>query len=260
MPAFLRALSLPTTTLVVLAFLLAMTIGASSTGFAMERFLPKRRIFDVPLFPGQYRFELLGNAVFIAVMTVAFTATLHFGLLNFGPSSGLRDGLTFAAMVPGFQVYYWFLHRAMHTKSLVRFHRWHHRSQVTTPLTGQSVSFVEALGWVVGYVGIPWLYGHVAPIGFWGWVGYLAFNINGNMVGHANVEPTARFAATRGATWFANAFVYHSLHHARWNGHYSFQAAFMDRIMGTEWSDWHALYERIADGHPLPDLKVRGDA
>lgn len=259
MPDQVRALSLPMTALVVLGVLLGLTIGASATGFAMERFLPKRRIFDVALFEGQYRFELLGNAVFLAVMTVAFTAALRFDVLRFGPSGALRNGLTFAAMVLGFQVFYWFLHRALHTKALVRFHRWHHRSQVTTPLTGQSVSFVEALGWAVGYVGIPWLYGHFAPIGFWGWVGYIAFNVNGNMVGHANVEPTARIAATRAATWFANAFVYHSLHHARWNGHYSFQAAFMDRVMGTEWGDWPALYARIAAGHPLESLKARGD-
>lgn len=260
MPEALRSLSIAHTALVVLGFLVALTLHASALGFAAERFLPRRRIFAVPLFPGQYRFELLGNVVFLAVMTAAFTAALRFEVIRFGPPGALRDVLTFAAMVPGFQVYYWFLHRAMHTRSLVRVHRWHHRSQVTTPLTGQSMSLVEALGWAVGYVGLPWLYARVVPVGFWGLVGYLAFNVTGNVFGHANVEPTARFAASRGYTWFANAFVYHSLHHARWNGHYSFQAAFMDRVMGTEWSDWPALYDRIADGRPLENLKVRGDA
>ena len=67
-------------------------------------------------------------------------------------------------------------------------------------------------------------------------------------------------ASSRSATLFANVFLYHSLHHARWNGHYSFQAALMDRIMGTEWGDWHALYERVASGRPLTSLKERGDA
>ncbi len=259
MPDALRSLTLPLTALVVLGSFLAMTLTAAAFGFALERLLPQRKVFAVPLFPGQYRFELLGNAIFLAVMTVAFTAALRLDVIRFGPSSGLRNGLTFAAMLVGFQVYYWFLHRAMHTRSLVRFHRWHHRSQVTTPLTGQSVSLVEAIGWAVGYIGLPWLFSLVVPVGFWGWVGYMAFNVNGNVVGHANVEPTARPAATRGATWFANAFVYHALHHARWNGHYAFQAAFMDRVMGTEWGDWPALYDRITAGHPLQSLKERGD-
>ena len=98
-----------------------------------------------------------------------------------------------------------------------------------------------------------------APISFWGWAGYLAFNVFGNIVGHANVEPTARPAATRGATWFANPFVFHALHHARWTGHYGFQGAMMDRLFGTEWDDWPAHYEQIASGHPLTSLKTRGD-
>jgi sterol desaturase/sphingolipid hydroxylase (fatty acid hydroxylase superfamily) len=146
----------------------------------------------------------------------------------------------------------------MHTRALVRFHRWHHRSQVTTPLTGQSMSAVEVCGWLLGYVGLPWLYSQLVPISFWGWVAYLAFNVLGNVAGHANVEPTARAAATRTAALFVNPFVYHCLHHARWKGHYGFQAAFMDRLFGTEWRDWPALYARIVAGKPLTSLKERG--
>lgn len=259
MPDALRSLSLAQTVLCILGGLLSVTLLATGMGFLIERTLPRRRIFAVPLFAGQYRFELLGNAVFLAVVTAAFTAAVRLDLVRFGPSGALRNTLTFGAMLFGFQAYYYGLHRLMHTRPLVRFHRWHHRSHVTTPLTGQSVSAVEAVGWALGYVGLPWLFGTFAPLGFWGLVGYYAFNINGNIVGHANVEPTARASASRGATWFANAFVYHSLHHARWNGHYSFQAALMDRLFGTEWSDWPVLFERVITGHPLESLKVRGD-
>lgn len=179
--------------------------------------------------------------------------------MRVGPGGTARNALTFAALVPGFQVYYWLLHRAMHTRALVRIHRWHHRSQVSTPLTGLSMSAFEALGWMLGFVGLPWLFSSVAPIGFQGWAGYMAFNMVGNIVGHANVEPTARVAATRTAAWLANPFVYHALHHARWTGHYAFQAALMERLFGTEWSDWPALYERIASGRPLTSLKERGE-
>ena len=71
-------------------------------------------------------------------------------------AGGAARRLTFAAMLAGFQVYYWFLHRALHTAL------WFASTagtttgpQVTTPLTGQSVSFVESLRWVAGYVGLP---------------------------------------------------------------------------------------------------------
>ena len=147
------------------------------------------------------------------------------------------------------------LHRAMHGKALVRFHRWHHKSRVTTPLSGQSVSFVEALGWAVGYALLPALASQLVPISAEGWAAYLAFNIFGNMVGHSNVELVPRTPGLWYSALFSNAFVYHSLHHARWTGHYSFQAALMDRLFGTEWKDWLALHAEIAAGKPLRSLK-----
>jgi len=259
MPPSLASLPLAGLALVVFACFAGLTAVSSALGFALERALPERRIFALPLFPGQLRFELLGNAVFLAVATVTVTLALRLGVVRFGPGGLLAGALTFGVMVPGFQVFYWLLHRAMHHRALVRIHRWHHRSQVTTPLTGQSMSVFEALGWMLGYIGLPCLLSQVAPISFWGWAGYLAFNVFGNVVGHANVEPTARPAATRGATWLANAFVFHALHHARWTGHYGFQGAMMDRLLGTEWSDWPALYEQIASGRALTSLKARGD-
>lgn len=259
MPELLRTLSWPTLSLAVAAALIALTINGSLTGFAMERALAKRKIFDVPLFEGQYRFELIGNAVFIAVMTAAITVALRTGALRLTERSAVGGAATFFAMLLGFQVYYWFLHRAMHTEALLPMHRWHHRSQVTTPLTGQSVSVLEALGWAVGLVAIPSAISQAIALSFWGWAGYLIFNVTGNVVGHSNIEPTLPIAARRGPTWLVNTFLYHALHHARWNGHYSFQAALMDRLLGTEWSDWPALYAKIDGGTPLRSLNERGE-
>lgn len=259
MPTALASLSLPALALVVFGFFAGLTVVSAALGFALERALPRRRVFDLPLFPGQLRYELLGNAVFVAVATAALTLTLHLGVVRLGAGGTLAGVLTFAALVPGFQVFYWLLHRAMHHRALVRIHRWHHRSQVTTPLSGQSMSVFEALGWMLGYVGLPCLLSQVAPLSFAGWAAYLAFNVFGNIVGHANVEPTAPAAATRGATWLANPFVFHALHHARWTGHYGFQGAMMDRLFGTEWDDWPALYAQIAAGRALTSLKTRGD-
>ena len=259
MPTALASLSLTALALVVFGCFAGLTVVSVAAGFALERALPQRRVFDLPRFPGQLRFELAGNVVFVAVATVALTLALRFGVVRVGSHGAVAGLLTFAVLVPGFQAFYWVLHRAMHHRALVRIHRWHHRSQVTTPLSGQSMSVFEALGWMLGYVGLPCLLSQVAPLSFDGWAAYLAFNVFGNIVGHANVEPTARAAATRGATWLANPFMFHALHHARWTGHYGFQGAMMDRLFGTEWDDWPALYERIASGQALTSLKERGD-
>ena len=260
MPELLARASLPELFAMTFAFFLGLTLLNVPFGFALERLLPRRRIFDVPLAEGQYRFELVGNLVFLAVVVPTFTAALAARVVRLAPSSLERSAATFFALAAGFQVFYYGLHRAMHHRSLVRFHRWHHRSHVTTPLTGQSMSFVEALGWMVGYVGLPVLFSQISPLGFWGWAGYIAFNVTGNIVGHANVEMKLMKTGLWWSSAFnANAFVFHALHHARWTGHYGFQASMMDRIFGTEWKDWPVLFRRIADGHPLKSLKERGD-
>lgn len=242
----------------VLGLWVLVSALASALGFLAERALRTKTLFAVPRFAGQYRFELLGSAVFVLTASAAVTLALSRRWVHFSASTPRAHLVTFASMTLGFQVFYWFAHRAMHHRRLVFLHRWHHRSQVTTPLTGQSTSLGEALVWQLGYVGLAALLARALPFTFEGWVGYLVFNVFGNFFGHSNIEPTAPVAATRWATWFANAFIYHALHHARWTGHYSFQSALMDRLMGTEWPDWPALYAQIVAGRPLTSLKARG--
>lgn len=243
----------------VLAFFTALTVLNVAVGFAAERLMPGRRIFAVKLAPGQYRFELLGNVIFLAVATSALTAVLLSGLVRLGEESLLRGTATFFAMLFGFQIFYWGLHRAMHTRALIRIHAWHHRSHVTTPLTGQSMSFGESCGWMLGYAGLPLIFSLLVPISFWGWMAYLAFNVAGNIVGHANVELASPRLVSRRTAALSNPFVYHALHHARWRGHYGFQAALMDRLFGTELPDWPVLFQRVSAGRPLASLKERGD-
>jgi sterol desaturase/sphingolipid hydroxylase (fatty acid hydroxylase superfamily) len=232
--------------------------GTLALGFALECALPRRRIWALPLDPGQLRHELIGNLVFLAITIASFTLALASRATRFGDDSLLSAAATFAALALGFQLFYYGLHRAMHRRSLVRFHRWHHVSRVTTPLSGQSMSAVEALGWMVGYVGLPVALSQLVPISAAGWTAYMAFNVFGNIVGHANVEAVPHTPLLRWTALLGNAFVYHALHHARWNGHYSFAAALMDRLFGSEWPDWLELNARVGAGRPLTSLHERG--
>jgi sterol desaturase/sphingolipid hydroxylase (fatty acid hydroxylase superfamily) len=259
MPEFLRDAPLLSLAAYVLAFFGSLTAGNLVVGFLAERVATGRRIFAVPLAPGQLRLEAIGNVVFVVVTVAAFTAALGTGIVRFGEESFLRAATTFSALLLGFQIFYYGLHRAMHTRPLLWMHRWHHRSQVTTPLSAQSMHPAESVAWMIGYVGLPLAFSFVAPISFWGWAAYMAFNVGGNIVGHANVELAGGASGTRPVTLFANPWVYHALHHARWTGHYSFQAALMDRIGGTEFADWPALFARVRGGKPLESLKARGD-
>lgn len=229
-----------------------------AAGFALENWLgSSRRIFDLPRAEGQLRWELIGNMRFIVMAAFSFAGLLW--VVPLAEESVLGVGLTFFFCWFGFEVYYWGLHRLMHTKPFYRFHRYHHDSRVTSPLTGYSMSTVESLGWLVGLIGVPLLMSLVAPISLIGFFAYHAFyQVTGNVVGHANVDPFPAAAEKRANSWISHPIVYHSLHHARFVNHYAFGATFMDRIMGTEWSDWPELHARVISGTPLRKLSERG--
>lgn len=235
------------------------TVISLAVGFALERALRSRRIWDLPLDAGQLRLELIGNVVFVVVQVAVMALVVASGLPRYAEPSWPVGIATFLALMLGFQVFYYCVHRAMHHHALVRFHRWHHKSRVTTPLSAQSTSFVESLLWSTGYALIPALASQLAPISAEGWAAYLAFNVFGNILGHANVELVPATPATRTSALFSGVLVYHALHHARWTGHYSFQAALMDRLFGTEWKDWPALHREVAAGRPLKSLRETRD-
>lgn len=236
---------------------LALTAIGLGLGFGLERMLPHRRIWSDRVPAGQYRHEAIGNVVFLAVAIPAFTALLASHAVRLGEESAGRAVLTFGALFLGFQAYFYVLHRALHHPRLVALHRWHHVSRITTPLSGQSVSLGEAIGWTVGYVGLPLALASVFPISASGWAWYMAFNVIGNIAGHANVEVVPLAPGLRARSLFATVFTYHALHHLRWTGHYGFASTWADRLLGTEWPDWMALYERVARGEPLELARTR---
>jgi sterol desaturase/sphingolipid hydroxylase (fatty acid hydroxylase superfamily) len=243
---------------VVAAFFVGFTLLGLAISFALER-LWVRPIWSLPTAPGQVALELRGNITFVVVAVVVHSLVLYFGLARIGDETNVRFIGTFVAHWFGFQIYYYWLHRAMHTKALVRFHRHHHESRVTSGLSGQSVSFVEALGWMVGYAGLPVAMSFVVPISFNGWLAYLAFNIVGNIVGHAKVELVRPNAMLWFSSTAAAVLTFHALHHARWTGHFGFGSSWADRLFRTEWRDWPALHRQIWAGEPLDNLKQRGE-
>ncbi len=227
-------------------------------GFGLEVALgAKRRIWDLPRADGQLRWELIGNLRFIVMAAFSFAGLLW--VAPFAKEGATSILTTFVVCWIGFEIYYWGMHRAMHWSPLYRFHRYHHESRVTSPLTGYSMSTVESIGWLIGLVGIPLLLSAITPISLIGLVAYHAsYQISGNVIGHANVDFFPASAAKRANSWLFHPTTYHALHHARYINHYSFGSSFMDRLLGTEWSDWPALHARIRRGEPLEKLTVRG--
>jgi sterol desaturase/sphingolipid hydroxylase (fatty acid hydroxylase superfamily) len=239
----------------------ALILVSVAAGYATEAAMKERRVWALPLDAGQLRHEVIGNAVFLAIAIVTTTLFLARGWIRFSTPDAATTGrmvATFWGMWFGFQAYYYAAHRLMHRRELVRMHRWHHRSRVTTPLTGHSMSWAEALVWMVGYFGLPALVSVFVPLSFSGWLSYLVFNVFGNLVGHANVETVGPSRILWWRSTFGAVFTFHSLHHARWTGHYGFASTWADRLFKTEWNDWLDLHARVWRGEALTSFKQRG--
>lgn len=246
--------------LVVFGFLTTLTVTTILAGFAIERsaYGQRRRIWQVALTPGQYRWEAAANLRFVLVATVAFTLAITSGAIRLAPTTAFGFAVTLGTSWLFFEIYYYFFHRALHTSALVRFHRLHHRSRVGTPLTGLSMSLIETLGWMIGYLGPPLLVSRFMPVSITAWTLYLIYHWGGNIIGHVNVEMMPDLSGRRVLSLFAHPFSYHSLHHARWTGHFALYSTFLDRALGTEWADWGAVQRKVLAQQPLTSLKERG--
>jgi lathosterol oxidase len=247
------SLSLAVTGGLVLTTLLALALG-----FALERaaWARGRRVFDVPLKRGQLQHEAIGTALFHVVFIPPFVLALHTGAIRFS-GGWLAQILGFAVAWYGFTLAYYFMHRAMHRPRLFWMHRWHHASLVTTPLSGLSMHPVEAIGWTVFMLAPAIALSHFGLLGAKGWLFFLGVHWIGNIVGHANAELSPVRSTRASSLLVSNPISYHSLHHARFDGHYGFVIAVMDRALGTEWEDWLAVHHRVMDGKPLTSLREK---
>jgi lathosterol oxidase len=241
----------------IFAVVTVVSLLCSGFGVAFERVLAHRtRIWSLPIPRTQRRHEGLAYLRFNLLLATCALPFLALGWIRFGAQGPAAIGLTFLAIWTAFEVYYYALHRALHSRLLYRFHAYHHESRVTTAWTGQSLSIVESLGWIAGLLVLPALLSLWAPMSWAGFLVYYVANTFVNLAGHANFELNP--ISARGATWLAHPWLYHALHHARFKNHYSFASSFMDRLFGTEWEDWPELHGRVIAGEPLARLEERG--
>ncbi len=247
--------------LVCAAVCVALTLIGLAMGYAAERFWwPRgRKIFAVRLKRGQLRKEAIGTALFHVVFVPPAAAALWLAGVRF--SDGWAAQIA-GFVVPwyGFQVFYYFFHRAMHSRALFWMHRWHHESLVTTPMTGFSMHPVEAVGWTVGILGPVIALSALDLLGVYGFALFFFALWSGNVAGHANAEMFPLKSTRASTLLWSNPVSYHSLHHARFDGHYGFVAATMDRLFGTEFADWHAVHERVYGGTSMRSLHEKGEA
>lgn len=178
-----------------------------------------------PLFAGQRRREILrGLANCLVVSLVTLACVRHAAAI--WPSSPWLVAPQVLALILFYDLAWYFIHRLLHTRSLLRLHGVHHRSVRTTPWSGLSVHPVEAL-----LIEIPVLLFMLAtPFGI-GPMVIFQFTLHyGSSVGHGNFDPFAKLEGWPGLKRFMRI---HQLHHARGNANYAAFFPHWDRLFGT---------------------------
>jgi sterol desaturase/sphingolipid hydroxylase (fatty acid hydroxylase superfamily) len=143
--------------------------------------------------------------------------------------------------------FYW-SHRWLHEnkRAYKMFHRVHHRSIDTTPLTGLSFHPVESFIINIPLGVLPIFIG-VQP-NFFFWAIYIS-TLN-NILGHNGFEWAPKWWDKVPALRLKTPSLHHNLHHEKSRGNYGLYFTYWDRWMGTEFKDYEArkvaLRRRIA--------------
>ncbi|HXZ02923.1 MAG TPA: sterol desaturase family protein [Stellaceae bacterium] len=134
--------------------------------------------------------------------------------------------------------YYYFAHRAMHSKLLFRHvHRVHHAFTNPTPFASYAFHPFETVI-ELAIIGALLL---VMPLHMLAIATYYVIFTALNVVSHLGFELYPAWVSR----WFITS-AHHNLHHTRFVGHYMLLFNIWDRALGTNYPDYHAICERLA--------------
>ena len=153
-----------------------------------------------------------------------------------------------AAMILVHDAYFYWTHRAMHSKLMFRrVHLHHHKSRTPTPFTAYSFSITEAM-LEAAFAPLFLLAASLAGSPYTG-LAILIFawvQITRNVMQHAGVEiHPAGWVDSRWTDWISTT-THHDLHHSGGNHNFGFYFTWWDRWMGTEHPQYKEHFRAVA--------------
>ncbi len=125
--------------------------------------------------------------------------------------------------------YFYWMHRALHSPALFRFHKVHHESRDPSPFTAYSFHWTESLFEIAWFVPLTFIVPlHQGALFIFGTIALL-LNING----HLGIEIYPESWKTHPVMQWMNSSTAHNNHHKYFKGNYGFFFNFWDRVMKT---------------------------
>ncbi len=220
--------------------------------WAFSKWSEARRIQKRKASFADYKREFLSSmrTVFVfGATTISTVLFIESGWVNIDQSAidWPVFALQVAAIIVAHDAYFYWMHRALHLKSMFRFaHLHHHKSRTPTPWAAYSFATFEAVSesaFVPAYLLLVSVIG--APMYDFAIFIFLAHMIARNVMGHAGVE---LFPAgwTRSPLGWITTTTHHDLHHSQGNSNFGLYFTWWDRMMGTEHPQYEARFDAVA--------------
>jgi lathosterol oxidase len=182
--------------------------------------------------------------VYVAISMPVIWAFRNGWLQGFEGEVGLLGFIGYlAAVIVAHDAYFYWSHRAMHTKLLYKhFHRFHHRTITPTAWTAYAFAVPEA---ALMAVFVP-LYLAFVPTPGAVMFTFLGVMILRNAMGHAGLELHAAGWASHPVLRWITTTTHHDMHHGTsFNHNYGFYFTWWDKLMGTEHPDYVQTFDRV---------------
>lgn len=243
--------------LLILVFFLRSTIviGLAYLWIRFSRFARRHRVYRAAFAGGQILSEVKAGALVVLTDSTIVFFSLMSGIVSLQADPGAAiTAFSFLIAFVWAEIWFYVTHRAMHHRRLYWIHRQHHVAKVASPVTAISFSIIERSIFIGGIVIFLGLVSQHVPLSRPGILGFAVFGYLANVVGHLNVEIVPiRFAKSwLGRIFFTPSF--HSMHHARYRGHYGLYTTVLDRWFNSYFEDYPAVYDRAASGEGLERL------
>ena len=202
------------------------------------------------------------TVIVFAFVTLATLVGREVGLIELKLESAplFTVAWQFALIVLVHDAYFYWIHRAMHTKALFRIsHLHHHKSRTPTPWTAYSFATLEAVV-EAAYMPLFLIITSMMGIQYAGFALFLFLwhMIIRNVMAHAGSELFPAGWVDNPLTSWISTTTHHDLHHS--SGHnYGFYFTFWDRMMGTEHPRYAEEFRKNAKplfGASVPPLRL----
>jgi len=154
---------------------------------------------------------------------------------------------SFFASVIIHDAYFYWMHRAIHHKSIFKYaHKVHHLSKNPTPWAAYSFHPIEG----VAEAGIFPLLVFIMPFHPIVLVAFMVWQISFNVAGHLGYEIYPKKFMNSAWRYIFNSSTHHNMHHSKFKGNYGLYFSWWDRWMGTEFNDYKQTFNKVVEHNP----------